>query len=299
MECCVLCLDIIEDEKQTKLDCGHFFHSCCLNQLQEESIETKCPICRRPFIRTIKVSPWYDNLHWKLFEYGSEMCFSWVSEFETIQGCLNRINFNSCTQILEFHPQTQSHTHFISKTDFWLSTKQLSECIVQWLEREYPIYNQIKIFSMIFSMITEKKTSLFLDLLQKEFVVLKNGTSLYFASPHQPLFELKVATIDKTFALRKSKRWRLSRDERVKLLFNSQTECILCVVEWLKLLHKSVPTNIQQMICYLIQNVDFEDYVLGTDEPIKPCQMVACLGYEFYETNITDWDWYYDDQLDF
>ena len=47
IEKCVMCLEEMEKPCEcTKLPCGHTFHTNCISQLRESSIDNKCPLCR-------------------------------------------------------------------------------------------------------------------------------------------------------------------------------------------------------------------------------------------------------------
>jgi hypothetical protein len=47
IECCSMCLEEMEKPCEcTKLPCGHTFHTNCISQLRDSSINNKCPLCR-------------------------------------------------------------------------------------------------------------------------------------------------------------------------------------------------------------------------------------------------------------
>lgn len=47
IEKCAMCLEEMEKPREcTKLPCGHTFHTNCISQLRESSIDNKCPLCR-------------------------------------------------------------------------------------------------------------------------------------------------------------------------------------------------------------------------------------------------------------
>lgn len=47
IENCAMCFEKMEKPSEcTKLPCGHTFHTNCISQLRESSIDNKCPLCR-------------------------------------------------------------------------------------------------------------------------------------------------------------------------------------------------------------------------------------------------------------
>ena len=47
IENCAMCFEKMEKPDEcTKLPCGHTFHTICISQLRDSSIDNKCPLCR-------------------------------------------------------------------------------------------------------------------------------------------------------------------------------------------------------------------------------------------------------------
>lgn len=47
IENCAMCFEKMEKPDEcTKLPCGHTFHTSCISQLRDSSIDNKCPLCR-------------------------------------------------------------------------------------------------------------------------------------------------------------------------------------------------------------------------------------------------------------
>lgn len=303
-ECCALCLESIESSETTMLDCNHRFHTFCLNELQTESVDLRCPVCRKTFDRTMNVNLWQDRLHWKLFVYGSEIFFAWVSEFDTLHGMLNYVVFDSNHSKLIF--QTHAwNIDLVPITDIWASTKTLAEFIAAWVEREYPIFQKQQLFPIIYSMIIKDKTAVCFDIsqLHNDFLIIQNGNTLYFATPQQPLFEFVVKKIDRAVAIRTRRCWRLCREqERTKILFQNEKNLIKWIIKWFRSsLAPHVLFNIKNMVLHSIQHLDFDDYVVDSVKPQskKPQPIISCLGFEFYVQDIDDWTWVYDNDLSF